>query len=374
MTRQELEEAIAGNDAAPLMRGQRSLSEVRTRLEAWLASRLPSLGKLTISQLDVPSSGGVANETLLLETMCNGRPGPGLVVRPEGEQWLYPEITLDLHREMYEGVRAAGTVPVPAILALESDTSLLGSRFLLMERVSGQAAPDRPNFNRAGWLHDLPTRARETVWRNSISAMAALHAIDTYRFPLLESTAAGKTGVQAGLDYWTRYANWCHRADHPLITAAIAWLGKHLPIQSSSLSWGDARLQNLMFVGTHCTAVLDWDLVSLAGAESDLAWWALADHKHTASRGRTRLDGIGSPADTIQLWESISGRKALAMEWHLIFAAFRQALISFRLEQISATRQQSYSREPSIGLQWLACLLGLPLGQPMTLPFVGLDR
>ena len=105
-----------------------------------------------------------------------------------------------------------------------------------------------------------------------------------------------------------------------------------------------------------------------------MAWWALADHKHTASRGHARLDGIGTPVDTIQLWESISRRKALAMEWHLIFAAFRQALISFRLEQTSATRQQSYSREPSIGLQWLACLLGPPLGQPMTLPFVGLER
>jgi hypothetical protein len=30
--------------------------------------------------------------------------------------------------------------------------------------------------------------------------------------------------------------------------------------------------------------------------------------------------------------------------------------------------------EPSVGLQWLACLLDLPLGEAITLPFVGLEH
>lgn len=357
------------------MRGERDLSEVRIRLETWLASRMPSLGKLAISRLDHPSSGGVANETLLMETTCDGRPGPGLVVRPEGAQRLYPGITLDLHREMYEGVREAGTVPVPAILAMETDPTLLGSRFLLMERMPGQAAPDRPNFNRAGWLRDLSPPDREAVWRSAVGTMAALHNIDMWRFPLLRAMSGGKSGVEAALDYWTHYATWCDAANHRLVSAALEWLRKHRPAQvATSLSWGDARLQNLMFSGTHCTALLDWDLVSLAGAEADLAWWALADHKYTASAGRPRLAGIGSPAQTITLWESLAGRKALHMDWHLVFASLRQALISMRLEQLHPARNDSRSTEPGIGLQWLSCFLDLPLGCPTTLPFVGLEH
>lgn len=375
MAWQDNNEATEGNDAVPLMRGGRNLSEVRIRLESWLASRMPALGKLAISRLEHPAAGGVANETLLLETTCNGRSGPGLVVRPEGEQWLYPGITLDLHREMYEGVRAAGTVPVPAVLAMEHDPALLGCRFMLMERVAGRAAPDRPNFNRAGWLHDLPAAGREAVWQSAVGTMASLHRLETWRFPLLATMSDGKSGIEAALDYWTRYAKWCHASENHLVAAALDWLRMRLPPSAStSLSWGDARLQNLMFSETRCTALLDWDLVSLAGAEADLAWWALADHKYTASAGRPRLTGIGSPAQTIRLWESLAGRKVCHMEWHLVFASLRQALISIRLEQVQPVRRESGIIEPSIGLQWLSCLLSVPLEHPMTLPFVGLEH
>ncbi|MDB5447849.1 MAG: hypothetical protein JWQ97_3166, partial [Phenylobacterium sp.] len=37
-----------------------------------------------------------------------------------------------------------------------------------------------------------------------------------------------------------------------------------------------------------CAAVLDWDMVSLAGAECDLAWWTLMDQNYTAGRGIPR--------------------------------------------------------------------------------------
>lgn len=130
----------------------------------------------------------------------------------------------------------------------------------------------------------------------------------------------------------------------------------------------------MLFDGGRCTALLDWDMVSLAGAEADLAWWALADHKYTASVGRPRLPGIGSPAATIRLWEEASGFKARNMDWQLVFAAFRQASISLRLATLrGGAAGGATGSEPSIGLQWIACLLGLPLGAPVTQPFAGLE-
>ena len=119
-------------------------------------------------------------------------------------------------------------------------------------------------------------------------------------------------------------------------------------------------MQNLMFEGTQCTALLDWDMVSLAGAEADLAWWTIADHKYTASRGVQRLAGIGSPGDTMRLWE----------------AAYRQALVSIQLSNLhsAAVGYVPKITEPSIGLQWLSQLLEVPLGADITLPFVGLEK
>ena len=324
----------------------------------------------------MPASSGVANETLLLETRLGERRGPDLVLRLEGEEFLYTEADLALHHEMYERVGAANVVPVPDMLAFEDDLDVLGTRFMLMSRVEGRSVPDRPNFNYAGWLHDMSTEQQDTVWRAAVMAMAELHNLDVADFAGLQSRNKGVGGLEACFNYWRRFSRWCNGANDALISEAENRLAARLPDAADlteCLSWGDARLQNLMFEGTHLTALLDWDMVSLAGAEADLAWWAIADHKYTASRGRPRLPGIQSPQATISLWESLIGRKAIHMDWHLVFAAYRQALISIRLTQLAKTPPKQ-PPEPSVGLQWLACLLDLPLGQPVTLPFVGLDR
>jgi aminoglycoside phosphotransferase (APT) family kinase protein len=265
------------------------------------------------------------------------------------------------------------------MLAFEDNLNILGTRFMLMRRIEGQPVPDRPNFNYAGWLHDMSADEQEAVWREAVTVMSSLHQVDVTKFSALQSKKSDANGLVSCFDFWCRYARWCKGSGHPLIRAAEQWLQARLPSQGDfheCLSWGDARMQNLMFDKTRCTALLDWDMVSLAGGEADLAWWAIADHKYTASRGMPRLAGIGSPQATIALWESLTGRKVEHMEWHLVFAAFRQALISIRLQRLveQAGAASVEPMEPSVGLQWLAGLLDLPLGQAITLPFVGLEH
>ena len=323
-----------------------------------------------MGDITVPAASGVANETLLVDTIAADGLGPALVVRIHGGDHLYLDSDLAVHVRMYRLVGEEGTVPVPAIHAYESDPAILGAPFMVMQRVPGLVPPDRPNFNQSGWLHDLPAIAQEGIWREAVSVMARLHAIDPARYSLLARPADGVSGLEQALTYWERYLHWCGVARHPLLIDAAAWLRHHLPSDATTgLSWGDARLQNMLFEGTRCTAVLDWDMTSLAGAEADLAWWAIADHKYTASIGRPRLPGIGSPAATIRLWEETSGRTARNMDWQLVFAAFRQAAISTRLSILRG----SSNPEPSIGLQWISCLLRLPLGAPITQPFAGLE-
>ena len=363
----------------PLRHSPRDHAQLGTQLDGWLARRLPELGPLRVSAIRTPDSSGVANETLLLETQQGDGRGPDLVLRLEGEEFLYPEADLGLHYEMFERVGAIGTVPVPEMLAFEEYPTVLGTRFMLMYRVAGQSVPDRPNFNYAGWLHDMSRDEQEVVWRQAVTLMSELHQLDPGEFPGLQARKRGASGLASCFEYWRRFAQWCDGSAVALIRDAEEWLADHLPDPAEfheCISWGDARLQNLMFEGTRCTALLDWDMVSLAGAEADLAWWAIADHKYTVSRGRARLPGIKSPQATIDLWESLTGRKANHMDWHLVFAAYRQALISIRLSQLAeeADEPPTEPPEPSVGLQWMSCLLNFPLGQPVTLPFVGLDK
>jgi aminoglycoside phosphotransferase (APT) family kinase protein len=368
------------SDTSPLRRKHRDYTKLRVQLEQWLSKKLPELRDLRIGEITAPDSSGVANETLFIETRSDRGLGLELVLRLEGDEFLYPEPDLALHYEMYSRLGSMNSVPVPEMLGFEDKLSILGTRFMVMHRVPGRPVPDRPNFNYVGWLHDMSLDDRETVWREAVTAMSKLHQVDVTKFPKLQSRKADANGLVSCLRYWRRYARWCHGSEHALIHAAEDWLDANLPRTDDfqeCLSWGDARMQNLMFDNTQCTALLDWDMVSLAGAEADLAWWAIADHKYTASRGLPRLAGIGSPQATIDLWESLTGRKVKHMDWHLVFAAFRQALISIRLMRLAEQAGKKVTvipSEPSVGLQWLAGLLDLPLGQAITLPFVGLEH
>lgn len=354
-------------------------AKIRTRLDAWLATRLTALGTLRVLRIDRPASAGIASETLLLETEMGQHPGPGLVVRLNRDNALYPDSDLRLHAHMYERVGLTSSIPVPRVHAVELDCSILGHPFMVVERLAGRAPPDRPNFNFHGWLCDLSAEDRATVWREAVATMSAFHSLSSDQFPELKRRIKTADGLRASLDYWIGYGNWCHGFKLPIMRKAAEWLHAHLPPTSHpsrQLSWGDARLQNLLFDGTRCTGLLDWDMVSLAGAEADLAWWALADHKNTASRGKSRLEGLGSPAETIRLWESMSGRKTMHFDWHLVFASFRQALITIRLIEITSGKNALFENgtEAPIGIQWISCLLGIPLHGELTQPFVGLEK
>ena len=194
---------------SPLRRQARDHAELRTQFEAWLAKRLPDLGPLQIGAIQAPDSSGVANETLLMKTQLGDAAGPDLVLRLEGDEFLYLEADLALHYEMYAQVGSMGSVPVPEVLAFEDDRSVLGTRFMLMRRVPGQSVPDRPNFNYAGWLYDMSPGEQESVWREAVVAMAELHNLDVTKFFGLQAKRSSAGGLADCFDYWCRYAKWC---------------------------------------------------------------------------------------------------------------------------------------------------------------------
>jgi aminoglycoside phosphotransferase (APT) family kinase protein len=382
----KVKEEIHRQHNSPLRRPSLQKEDVRAAIDLWFASKKGRFANLKVQSLELPSTSGVANETWLVGTTWQDskrkvkEPGPRLVFRLESEEFLYLRSDLRLHYDLYESFGQIDDLPVPTMLAFEEEPEFLGCRFFVMEHVTGRAVPDRPNFNYGGWLAESSLDEQRAVWIEAVTVMARLHAVDAWQVtPLMSGKFNRQGGVQECLDYWMSYSDWAGATGIALISLAADWLASNMPSNldaSAEISWGDARLQNLLFEGTRCAAILDWDMVSLAGAEADLAWWALADHKYTASRGQPRLPGIGSPSETVALWESLSGRKVKNFDWHLVFAAFRQALVSQRLIFLSSKveRQAEQRGEASIGLQWLSCLLDAPADFPITMPFVGLDQ
>lgn len=367
----------------PVKDQKRDLTEAGQVLEGWLRQKLPHAKDLAVTNVEMPGGAGVANETLLVDTeqhVEGDNVEVAYVVRVDSPTHLFKDMELHVHYQMYDVLSRHTDIPVPKVLAFEEDTGLLGHRFFLMERIFGRVPPDNPPFHEGGWVkEEMTTEQRRAMWRNMVEVMARVNAVDPELFPFLERPQLGRSGLEQEFRHWLNYAKWCGGDDNPIIQAGGRWLVDNFPENPpTELSWGDSRLPNVIFQGTDIAAILDWDMVSLAGGACDLAWYKTMDQPHTVCRGMPRLEGFGTPQDTVDLWEEISGRKAENLHWHAMFNAFRIANIMIRLPTMLRREGRlppdlEYLFTNNSGHQWLAALLGLPPPGEVTIPWMEWD-
>lgn len=352
----------------------RDLDAVRPGIEAWLRRHVPDAADLEVLSLRLPTGAGVANETLLVEAVRNIAGAPtevGYVVRVGASEHLFLGMDVHTHYRMYEVLSREPEIPSPPVVGFEPDPGLFGHPFFVMERVAGRVPSDNPNFYDTGWVVDLSADERREMWRDTVDVMARLHRLDHRKFAFLERPHLGADGLEQELRHWLNYAEWCGGTRFPIVGKASQWLVDNLPKNPPpGLSWGDSRMPNIIYQGTRCAAVLDWDMVSLAGAECDLAWWTLMDQNYTAGRGIPRPAGLGTPRETVALWQELAGRPAENLDWHLVLNALRSRLVMVRLPaMLKATGQITAEQAASLSdhgeMEWLAGLLDAPSAGPL---------
>ncbi|HVV30357.1 MAG TPA: phosphotransferase family protein [Mycobacteriales bacterium] len=363
---------------------QRDPEQTRKALEGWFAAALPDRSQLRITEVRVPDASGVANETLMCDatwTEDGQEHSDGYVVRVNSPDFLYKDVDLEVHANMYRALRDEPGIPVPVVIGYCADTSVLGQAFFVMERLDGQVPGDTPPFHTTGWVYDLLPEQREALWRRSVEVMARLHRVDPAKLPFLERPRYGGNGLEQDLGYWLDYGQWASRGrPHPVIDTAADWIRANVPSAPvCGLAWGDSRIPNIMFRDLEVVSVFDWDMVCLAGAESDLAWWTVMDYTNTESGGVQRLPGIGSPAETVRLWQELSGRPVRDMDFHLVYAAYRLAVILVRLGDLFASAQSMPAEitdaliNNNPGVQYLAQMLEIRYDGPIQMPWPGLQ-
>src|SRR5690606_13422816 len=129
--------------------------------------------------------------------------------------------------------------------------------------------PD-PNF-----VLDATPEQRAAMQRSAVTALAGIHEIgpDTHDLGFLVYDHPGDTPLERHLAHWSEYLAWV-TADEPspLLEECFAWLRSNLPSDAGQprLSWGDARIGNMMFADHQVVAVLDWEMAAVAPPEVDL--------------------------------------------------------------------------------------------------------
>ena len=76
---------------------------------------------------------------------------------------------------------------------------------------------------------------------------------------------------------------------------------------------------------------MDWEMVSLGNAVSDLGWWLFLQRFHTDGSGAALPSGVMSRSETIEFWEQHVGRRGEHVDFYEIVAGFHFTLVMMRI-------------------------------------------
>jgi len=292
------------------------------RLVDYLAGQLPGfVGPLTVRQFQ----GGQSNPTYLLSTpgrryVMRSKPGPAARLLASAHA---------IERE-FRVMRALASqdVPVPDVLLLCEDESVIGRAFFVMEHIDGRILWD-PS------LPGLAPAERAAVYDEMNRVIAALHAVDVEAAGLADYGKAGNYFARQ-IGRWSKQYRASETAPIDAMDRLIEWLPANVPAgDETTVVHGDFRLDNLIFdpAQARVLAVIDWELSTLGHPLADFSYLCMSWHiPPGAFRGIAGLDhaalGIPSEAGFIDRYCRRTGRVGIEhWDFYLAYNLFRIAAI-----------------------------------------------
>ncbi|MGB2694258.1 MAG: phosphotransferase [Dehalococcoidia bacterium] len=240
---------------------QRAEAEIANSLLSYLRGKLQN-PTLTYSQAPKKITGGF--DTQIFGFRLAGAPeelsGP-LVVRvfrkstdPEHALW---------ERAVHTGIVELG-FPAPSVFLAEARAEMLGSAFVVMERLPGRIMLD---------MFFRPSRLFFRLSRILAELHLRLHALDTTAF----STTLDREGfpaAQLSVERWNRQVLGEVLDQLPLdgLRPGLDWLSEHRPPDPARLSicHGDFHPLNILIDRGEVSGVIDWDSVRIADPAYDI--------------------------------------------------------------------------------------------------------
>lgn len=316
-------------------------------LRAWLQERLGGVS-VEVVGLAIPEA-GFSNETILGEARWrdadDGKQRRPFVLRVGAtSHQLYPDNEVLQQAEVMRAL--GGLVPVPSMWLQERDPAVLGAPFFLMDRVPGRVPPDLPSWHKRGWVVDVGPADRHRLYDNGLAAMSSLHGLDWRAVAPFLARSGGGTALRRHVEAVVRWHEWCRSsidvgADR--IAAALAFVVDRCPDDGSeAISWGDARVGNIIYAGDLSVAALvDWEQSTIAPPGLDLGWWLMFEHYLSDAQGVHRLDGVPGRTETIDRYQELTGTAVPHVDYYEVLAGLVFALINSRLLDLLITAGQA---------------------------------
>ena len=259
-----------------------TVDEVQARLRDWLEANVEGWSNVRLRPMEISLGSGFSAEIFFVDVDyddANGAQSRTLVVRRQPTDFeVVLGSSLALQGNMMAALDRLKVTPVPDWIGMELSPDVLDLPFLIMGRVEGQSATQRPNYNVEGWIADMTPAERGETWKNAIHAFAQMSRIDWEKdgFGFLANVSWGKPGLDQYLGHLEAWYQGC-RKDRvmPYVDAAVRYIRDHQPAGTTvNVLWGDSTPSNVMFSPDgSVNALIDWELAALGPSELDLAWW-----------------------------------------------------------------------------------------------------
>jgi len=306
------------------------MEQIRTKLEGWLRANLPDAENLILGDLKFPEESGESSVTLILKTENNGNE-MGLICRmvpPDSAVFADHDLPLQ-----YNLMKMAGEngIPVPPLLGMEEDASLLGSDFYIMGFVDGLIPTDNPPYAFGSWVTELSDDERLTMWQNGVATLAKIHQInlDDYDVSGVRVSPEGQSPIQHEIDKFnTMFSDDIRDRMPPVVAEAMQYINENAPADGDKrLCWGDSRPGNVIWKDLAPAAVIDWEMASIGDPVQDVSWWYWIDYINSVGLGLERLSGLPSLEDIYAQWHSITGLSLEHADYYDLFNITRYAVI-----------------------------------------------
>jgi aminoglycoside phosphotransferase (APT) family kinase protein len=256
-------------------------------LAAYLEANVEGFdGPLTVRQFE----GGQSNPTFQLQTA-----GRRYVLRKQPPGVLLPSAH-QVDREYRVMKALAGTdVPVPGMYCLCEDSSVIGTKFYVMEMVEGRLFTET-------LLPGLTPDERRAIYLDLARVLATLHNVDVDAVGLTDFGRPGNY-YERQIGRWTKQYLASKTEEIEAMDRLMAWLPENIPEQKKTvIVHGDYRLGNTLIHPTEprIVAVLDWELSTLGDGLADLGYLCQdyhADAYFSEGLGSADLESLGIPTE-----------------------------------------------------------------------------
>jgi len=328
-----------------MTKSSRDTTDTAKRLAEWLRGLLPPDAEPEVDHVTVPEANGMSSETLLFDAswVSDGtrqrfelvaRVAPDIVDVP-----VFPSYDLESQFRVMQLVGELTDVPVPAARWLELDPAAIGAPFFVMDRVEGRVPPDVMPYPMGSWLFDADPADQRALQDASVAVLAGIHAIDpdTVDASFLAVELPGDTPLRRHVASQRAYYDWV-RGDEviPVVEEAFAWLDANWPDDEGGtvISWGDARVGNIMYDGFVPVAVLDWEMAALGTRGIDVGWMIfIHDFFQDICRvlEMPGMPGFMRSEDVAATYAERSGVAVADLAFYEVYAALRHAIVMARV-------------------------------------------